>query len=107
MARARTKKATASKPRVPPSTRLRAQLRERIQHRIEELAITRASAAESMHLSIAQTSRLCNDHDAFSLDRLVDAAEGIGLTVEMRAVRPYSREESGKLRNRVARNRGT
>lgn len=92
MARAREKKAATSKPRVPPSTRLRAQLRERIQHRIEELAITRASAADSMHLSIAQTSRLCNDHDAFSLDRLVDAAEGIGLSVEMRAVRPYSRE---------------
>ncbi len=98
MARSRVKQATTSKPRppskprVPPSTRLRAQLRERIQNRIEELAITRANAANSMHLSIAQTSRLCNDHDAFSLDRLVDAAEGIGLTVEMRAVRPYSRE---------------
>jgi len=45
-----------------------------------------------MGLSIAQTSRLCNDYDAFSLDRLVDAAEGIGLTVEMRAVRPYSKD---------------
>lgn len=98
MARARVKQAATSKPRapskprVPPSTRLRAQLRTRIRHRIEELAITRANAADSMQLSIAQTSRLCNDHDAFSLDRLVDAAECIGLTVEMRAVRSYSRD---------------
>ena len=45
-----------------------------------------------MGLSIAQTSRLCNDYDAFSLDRLADAAEGIGLTVEMKAVRPYSKD---------------
>ena len=81
-----------AKPRTPPSTRLRTQLRERILHRIGELDISRADAADFMGLSIAQTSRLCNDHDAFSLDRLVDAAEGIGLTVEMRAVRPYSKD---------------
>ena len=85
MAKARTK------PRTPPSVRLRARLRERIQHRIDELDMSRGDAAGRMGLSIAQTSRLCNDHDAFSLDRLVDAAEGIGLTVEMKAVRPYSR----------------
>ena len=81
-----------AKPKTPPSIKLRSQLRERIQHRIEELDITRADAAHFMGLSIAQTSRLCNDHDAFSLDRLIDAAEGIGLKVEMRAVRPYSRD---------------
>lgn len=98
MSKARSKPATASKPRAaakprtPASTRLRAQLRGRIQHRIDELDITRNNAAGFMRLSIAQTSRLCNDHDAFSLDRLVDAAESIGLTVEMRAVRPYSRD---------------
>lgn len=80
-----------AKPRVPPSVRLRAQLRERIQNRIDELGVTRSDAAESMGLSIAQTSRLCNDHDAFSLDRLVDAADGLGLTTEMRSVRPYSK----------------
>lgn len=80
-----------AKPKTPPSTRLRSQLRERILHRIEELDISRADAAQSMGLSIAQTSRLCNNHDAFSLDRLIDAGEGIGLTVEMRAVRPYSK----------------
>ncbi len=81
-----------AKLRTPPSVKLRARLRERIQHRIEELGVSRTDAADFMGLSIAQTSRLCNDYDAFSLDRLVDAAEGIGLTVEMRAVRPYSKE---------------
>jgi predicted XRE-type DNA-binding protein len=81
-----------AKPKVPPSVRLRTQLRARIRARIDELNVTRADAADSMGLSIAQTSRLCNDYDAFSLDRLVDAAEGVGLTVEMRAVRPYSKD---------------
>jgi hypothetical protein len=81
-----------AKPKAPPSSRLRAQLRLRIRGRIDELDISRADAAEMMGLSIAQTSRLCNDYDAFSLDRLVDAAEGVGLTVEMRAVRPYSKD---------------
>lgn len=81
-----------AKPKAPPSSRLRTQLRARIRSRIDELNISRADAADFMGLSIAQTSRLCNDYDAFSLDRLVDAAEGIGLTVEMRAVRPYSKD---------------
>lgn len=81
-----------AKPKVPPSVRLRTQLRARIKARIDELNVSRADAADSMGLSIAQTSRLCNDYDAFSLDRLVDAAEGVGLTVEMRAVRPYSKD---------------
>ena len=81
-----------SKAKVIPSTKLRALLRTRIQHRIEELDITRSDAAGFMGLSIAQTSRLCNNYDAFSLDRLVDAAEGVGLKVEMRAVRPYTKD---------------
>lgn len=85
MAKARTKS------KIPPSVALRARLRERIRQRIDELDISRTDAAERMRLSIAQTSRLCNDHDAFSLDRLIDAAEGLGLTVEMRAIRPYSK----------------
>ena len=83
---------TKAKPKAPPSARLRSQLRTRIQHRLDELNITRSQAAQFMGLSIAQTSRLCNDYDAFSLDRLVDAAEGVGLTVEMKAVRPYSKD---------------
>lgn len=105
MARARSKSGTASKSgsttsklrnqaklRIAASSRLRSQLRQRIQNRIDELDMTRTHAADVMRLSIAQTSRLCNDHDAFSLDRLVDAAEGIGLNVDLRAVRPYSRD---------------
>lgn len=83
---------TKAKPKAPPSARLRGQLRTRIQQRIDELSITRTEAAHFMGLSIAQTSRLCNNYDAFSLDRLVDAAEGVGLTVEMKAVRPYSKD---------------
>ncbi len=83
---------TKAKPKLPPSARLRSQLRTRIQNRVEELDISRTEAAHFMGLSIAQTSRLCNNYDAFSLDRLVDAAEGIGLTVEMKAVRPYSKD---------------
>ena len=57
-----------AKPKVPPSSRLRTQLRARIRARIDELNISRADAAGFMGLSIAQTSRLCNDYDAFSLD---------------------------------------
>ena len=80
------------KPRILPSERLRAQLRKRIRQRIDQLRCTRAAAAEATGLSVAQLSRLCNDHDALSLDRLADAAEGLGLFVQMRAVRPYSRQ---------------
>ena len=82
---------TKLKPRTPLSARLRAQLRERIRERIDEMHLTRAAAAAAMGLSIAQLSRLCNDHDVLSLDRLADAGVGLGLTVEMRAVRPYAR----------------
>jgi predicted XRE-type DNA-binding protein len=81
-----------AKVKLPPSVKLRTQLRARIRARIDELNISRSDAADSMGLSIAQTSRLCNDYDAFSLDRLVDAAEGIGISVDMRAVRPYSKD---------------
>ena len=34
-------------------------------------------------------SRLFDDQDIFSLDRLVDVASGLGLEVRMSAVRPY------------------
>ena len=80
-----------SKAKVPPNVALRAQLRDRIAKRLEETGMPRADAATSMNLTLAQVSRLCNDTDAFSLDRLVNAAEGIGLKIELRAVRPYSK----------------
>ena len=73
------------------SSKLRRQLRSRIEARLEELDITRTDAAELMGLSISQLSRLCSGHDLFSLDRLADAAARIGLTVEIRAVRPYTK----------------
>lgn len=79
------------KPKTPPSARLRAQLRERIRERIDQLGVKRGMAAQAMGLTNAQLSRLCNEHDVLSLDRLADACEGLGLTVEMRAVRPYAR----------------
>lgn len=79
------------KSRTPPSSKLRAQLRQRIRRRVDELHVNRADAAGFMGLSIAQLSRLYNDYDVLSLDRLVDAAEGLGLSVEMKAVRPYTK----------------
>ena len=80
------------KPKPPPSSNLRQQLRKRIQTRLDEIDMTRKQASNTTRLTIAQMSRLCNGYDVFSLDRLVDAAECIGLSVEIRAVRPYTRE---------------
>ena len=76
-------------PRLPPSVALRAQLRQRIRDRTEELQIQDTAAGERLGLSPAQMSRLNGDEDIFTLDRLVDAAARVGLTVRMRATRPY------------------
>ena len=77
-------------PRLSPSAALRAQLRQRIRDRILELHIENAAmAAEQLGLSRAQMSRLNDDEDIFSLDRLVDAAARLGLTLRMTATRPY------------------
>ncbi len=76
-------------PKRPPSAALRAQLRQRIRGRTEELQIKDAAAAERLGLSPAQMSRLNGDEDIFTLDRLVDAAARVGLTVRMTATRPY------------------
>ena len=80
-----------SKAKVPPNVALRAQLRDRIAKRLEQTGMPRAQAAKAMNLTLAQVSRLCNDTDAFSLDRLINAADGIGLKIELRAARPYSK----------------
>ena len=77
----------------PPSTILRAQLRERIARHIDELHLKRPAAGQTLGLTPAQMSRLASDEDIFSLDRLVDAAAAIGLTVRLSATRHYSREE--------------
>lgn len=73
----------------PPSTRLRALLRARINRRIDELNLGRADAAAELGFTASQLTRLYAGEDIFSLDRLVDAAAAIGLTVRMTAVRPY------------------
>jgi len=73
----------------PPSTRLRALLRKRIKKRVDELKLSRAGAAAQLGFTASQLTRLHADEDIFSLDRLVDAAGAIGLTVRMTATRPY------------------
>jgi len=73
----------------PPSAKMRALLRKRINRRIEELNMNRAEAAGELGFTRSQMTRLHADEDIFSLDRLVDAAAAIGLTVRMTATRPY------------------
>jgi predicted XRE-type DNA-binding protein len=73
----------------PPSAKLRALLRKRINKRIDELNLTRSEAAGELGLTPSQMTRLHGDEDIFSLDRLVDAATAIGLAVRMTATRPY------------------
>ena len=73
----------------PPSAKLRALLRQRINRRIDELNLSRAEAAAELGFTASQMTRLHAGEDIFSLDRLVDAAAAIGLTVRMTATRPY------------------
>ena len=80
-------------PTKPPSARLRAQLRERIVRRIDEARMTRTAAGKLLGLSPAQMSRLGAGQDIFSLDRLVDAAAAIGLTMRLSATRHHRRGE--------------
>ena len=75
--------------RQAPSAALRAQLRKKILKRIDELNLKDFEAAEELGLSPGQMSRLRAQEDVFSLDRLIDAAENIGITVRMSATRPY------------------
>jgi len=75
--------------RHPPSAALRAQLRNRIINRIAELNLKDYEAAEELGLSPGQMSRLRAGEDVFTLDRLIDAAVNIGITVRMSATRPY------------------
>jgi predicted XRE-type DNA-binding protein len=72
-----------------PSVALRAQLRARIINRIAELNLRDVEAAEELGLSPGQMSRLRAQEDVFTLDRLIDAAANIGITVRMSATRPY------------------
>ena len=78
-------------PKQPPSAPLRAQLRERIINRIDELKLMDFEAAEELGLSPGQMSRLRQGEDVFTFDRLIDAAANIGISVRMSATRPYGR----------------
>ncbi len=72
-----------------PSAALRAQLRARIIDRIAELKLRDFEAAGQLGFSPGQMSRLKAKDDIFTLDRLIDAAANIGITVRMSATRPY------------------
>jgi len=74
---------------ISPSPPVRAQLRERILNRIAELKLKDFEAAEQLGFSPGQMSRLRVGEDIFTLDRLIDAAANIGITVRMTATRPY------------------
>jgi predicted XRE-type DNA-binding protein len=76
-------------PSKPPSANLRAQLRERILSRIAELKFRDFEAAAELGLSPGQMSRLRQGEDIFTLDRLIDAAAHVGISVCLRATRPY------------------
>jgi len=76
-------------PTSSPSALLRAQLRERMLDRIAELKLKDFEAAEQLGLSAGQMSRLRKGDDIFTLDRLIEAAAHIGITVRMTATRPY------------------
>ena len=76
-------------PAKPLSSRLRAQLRKRINQRIEELNLSRSGAADALGFTPAQMTRFAQGEDIFSLDRLVDAAASMGLAVRLTATRPY------------------
>ncbi len=73
----------------PPSNRLRKLMRSKICERIEVKEMTRKDAGDKLGLNKAQMSRLFDDQDIFSLDRLVDAAAALGLEVRLSVVRPY------------------
>ena len=67
------------------SKEARKALRAAIKAKVEALKLSNNDAAPKLGLSIAQTSRLINDHDAFSTDRLIDAARAIRIPVRLSA----------------------
>jgi len=74
------------------SAALRKELRAKIIARIEQLDLLRSAAEKALGMTAAQISRLEGNEDIFSLDRLVDAAMRIGLSVRISATRPYGRK---------------
>ena len=80
-------------PAKPLSARLRKLLRSRISKRIDEMHLNRSRAAKALRFTPAQATRLADDEDIFSLDRLVDAANALGLSVRLTVTRPYERDD--------------
>ncbi len=80
-------------PAKPPSAKVRALLRKRITERIADLNLNKSDAAAALGFTRAQMSRFAAGEDIFSLDRLVDAASPIELSVRMTATRPYGERE--------------
>lgn len=72
-----------------PSVLLRRKLREKINERLDQLDLKRDDAGELLHLAPAQVSRLRSGQDIFTLDRLVDVAGALGISVRLQATRPY------------------
>ena len=75
-----------------PSAAMRKELRAKLIARIEQLDLSRSAAEKTLGMTAAQISRLEANEDIFSLDRLVDAAVRVGLTVRISATRPYGRK---------------
>jgi predicted XRE-type DNA-binding protein len=73
-----------------PSVALRSALRDKIIERLDQLVLKRDEAAALLGLAPAQVSRLRAGQDVFTLDRLVDAASALGISVRLHATRPYS-----------------
>ena len=88
----------------PMSAALRKELRAKINARIELLNLTHASVARALSMTIPQVSRLVQDDDIFSLDRLVDAAARIGLFVRISATRAYGGRRAPNYNPKGTRN---
>lgn len=81
------------------SDTIRTQLAEAIAHRLEamrsptdERPVSQATLAEILGLTQSRISQLLRGDTAhYSLERLVDIAAQIGLTVRVSVTRPYSR----------------
>lgn len=67
----------------PIVAKLRKDMRRLITKRVQELELNGSSAAKRTGLSTSQISRLVNDYDVFSLDRLAEVADKIGIKVRL------------------------
>lgn len=81
------------RPAVPISAQMRAQVLARIAERISQLGLTQKETALRLGLAQPQVSALINQRsEGFSLDRLIDVAVRVGLSVRLSVTRPYRRD---------------